>query len=146
MPTTTVTLAAILKLAPALQALSSQPLGGRTAFRVGRLFRAVTEALEQYDTARRALVREHAQTDEAGEAVTLEKGGQSLVALRDSRAFEQAHALLLEETVELPAFELPLSWVTTSATGEPLAIPASVLAPLMEWIIEDDEDAGKAQD
>lgn len=119
-------LRALVDSAAALQMLAQQHLPAVTAFKLGRIMRAVNPLLENYDQQRTALIRKYGAEQEDG-SVTVAPGNAE---------FEKELGALLDVDVTLSFEPLPLS-----------VLEGHVLQPAhlmyLDWLFDEDAQTAK---
>jgi hypothetical protein len=96
---------AVVHAASVLGCMSRMAMSGCMAVRVHRAMRAADDVAADFHAARMALIREHAELDEAGEPVS--DDGAYRIRPDAQKAFDQQYRDLCEDWVTLPAIDIP---------------------------------------
>jgi hypothetical protein len=91
---------------PAIQNLSkARGIPAKTAYRLGKITKAILREFTKTESKRIAIVRAHAEKNEAGEWVTNEAGA---VQFKDEVAVKTEIQALLDETFTIDQLPVPL--------------------------------------
>lgn len=110
----------------ALPALLNLSFNAVAAFRIAKLRRVLTQANEDLDSARKALIDVHVRRDEQNAPVVIDNHYQ----MADGPAFEAEFALLMAEEVTLDITPIELGSVGDSA------VPVGVMV-IFDWLFVD---------
>lgn len=130
-----ITLKQLVNSGDGLRRIGALELRPGVAFRCSRAIRFQTSHAEDYEQARKALIRKFAKKDEKGNPVTTMTGENKFVVWEDAEGFEAAITALLAEEIEV---QPSLKRIKLSEFDCPLK---SEWLNWLEWLIEDDSDS-----